>query len=352
MSLKPTCTLLCFTGFLVFLLSETLFGRTVLATHHKPQIVFGSTRDGNPEIYVMDADGNNLIRLTYHWEMDIQPSWSPDGSRIAFASNRNGGNYQIYVIDSNGKNVRRLTAGINDGSPAWSPDGQKIAFTGLGDEEIGRENRKTKIYVVDPDGRNLQKLAGDILSIDLYPAWSPDSQRIAFVSYREGVSAEIYVMDADGTNHQRLTHDEETDRHPAWSPDGSKIAFSTQLDNDDDDNIIAVMNADGTSRRNLTGDVLNGIWERDSDAAWSPDGKTIAYVSGIPGRNDTAIHLMTADGVHLKRLGKLHNGVDYSPDWLAGAALAVSPASKQHTIWGKLKSWSDMPFNPVAHESH
>ena len=148
------------------------------------------------------------------------------------------------------------------------------------------------------------------------------------------MSAEIYVMDADGTNHQRLTHDEETDRHPAWSPDGSKIAFSTQLDNDDDDNIIAVMNADGTSRRNLTGDVLNGIWERDSDAAWSPDGKTIAYVSGIPGRNDTAIHLMTADGVHLKRLGKLHNGVDYSPDWLAGAAPSLCHRRVNSTQFG------------------
>ena len=183
MSLKPTCILLCFTGFLVFLLSETLFRRTVLATHHKPQIVFGSTRDGNPEIYVMDADGNNQIRLTYHWEMDIQPSWSPDGGRIAFASNRNGGNYQIYVMDSNGKNVRRLTAGINDRNPAWSPGGQKIAFTGIGDEEIGRENRKAKIYVVTPDGTNLKKLAGHIPSTDLDPAWSPDSQRIVFASY-------------------------------------------------------------------------------------------------------------------------------------------------------------------------
>ena len=334
MVLKPNCILLYFTGFLVSLLGGSMSGSTLLASHHKPQIVFGSTRDGNPEIYVMDADGNNQIRLTNHWEADLAPSWSPDGARIAFSSNRNGGSYQIYVMDSNGKNVRRLTSGVNDRNPARSPGGEKIAFTGIGDEEIGRENRKAKIYVVGADGSNPQRLAGDIPSTDLNPAWSPDGQRIAFASYREDKAAEIYLMDADGMNHQRLTHDEANDREPAWSPDGSKIVFKVEFDEDD---IIAVIDNDGNNRKNLTEEVLNGVWESKTGPTWSPDGKAIAYVSGIPGRNDTAIHLMTVNGVHLKRLGKLHNGVDYSPDWFAGAALAVSPASKRHTIWGKLK---------------
>ena len=328
MSLKPDRIMLYFTGFLLSLLGASAFGRTALASHHKPQIVFGSTRDGNPEIYLMDAEGTNQIRLTNHPTWDIQPSWSPDGGRIAFVSDRNGGNYQIYVMDSNGKNVKRLTDGEYDWRPAWSPDGQQIAFHSIRNEE------KAKIFVVSPDGTNLKRLSGDIPSTDMEPAWSPDGQRIAFKSYRAGGTGEIYVMDADSTNQQKLTDDAAVNGAPSWSPDGSKIAFEASLD---EDTILAVMNADGTNRRDLTEEVLNGIWERNSDPAWSPDGRTIAYVTGIPGRNDTAIHLMTVDGVHLKRLGKLHNGVDYSPEWFAGAGLAVSPASSQITVWGKLK---------------
>ena len=331
MPLNLNCTLLYLAGFLISLLSETMFGRTVLASHHMPQIAFASTRDGNPEIYVMDADGNNQIRLTNHPEWDYQPSWSPDGARIAFVSNRNGGNSQIYVMDSNGKNVKLLTNGTLGWYPAWSPDGQTIAYHGPVKDDWVEEGH-SGIILIAPDGSNRRILAGDIPVLDREPAWSPDSQRIAFVSWREGWTGDIGVMDADGRNPKRLTHTSNNERYPAWSPDGSKIAFTTVQE---EDFVLSVMDADGTNQRFLTEEVLDGRMQLVFHPAWSPDGRTIAYHFGQG--LDRGIHLITADGEYLKRLGDVHKGGDSWPDWFAAASLAVPPASKQVTTWGKLK---------------
>ena len=334
MPLKPNRILPYFTGFLVVLLSVTMFWKTAFASHHKAQIAFTSTRDGNPEIYVMHADGENQIRLTRHPEEDKMPSWSPDGKKIAFVSMRNGGRNQIHVMDSNGENIRRITEGAFDLNPAWSPDGRTIAYDG---REVGEENRK--IRLIAPDGTNRRRLARDIPSNDSQAAWSPDNQRIAFLSSRGIWGNEIYLMDADGTNQKRLTRDGWDDRAPAWSPDGSKIAFSAG----GGDIFIVVMNADGTDRKRLPEEALDEVPVLNSYPAWSPDGAKIAYYSGIRGDNKGGIHLMTANGKHLKRLGNAHKGYDYDPDWFDPAALAVFPASKQLTIWGKLKKLEPNP---------
>ena len=317
----------------ICILNLTLLTRDVDA---HAQIAFTSTRDGNPEIYVMDANGNNQIRLTHHPVEDAVPSWSPDGRRIVFVSNRNGGNYQIYVMDDDGKNVRRITEGAHDSTPAWSPDGRTIAYDG---HEDGEENRK--IRLIAPDGTNRRRLAGDIPSWDVSAAWSPDSQRIAFVSSRGIWGNEIYVMDADGTNQQRLTRDGLDDRGPVWSPDGGKIAFFTIRG---DDIFIVVMNADGSDRKKLPEDMLNGVPMANAYPAWSPDGSKIAYSAGKVGQIDGwEIHLMNVDGKHLKRLTHPHKGSDYDPDWFDPATLAVLPTSKQFTIWGKLKKLEPNP---------
>ena len=108
-NLTPRCLL--FAGLCVCLTSGELWLRNGLA-EQKSQIVFSSKRDGNWEIYMMDAKGESQIRLTHHPLNDLQPVWSPDGTRIAFVSNRNGGNIQIYLMDSDGKNPTRLTDGV------------------------------------------------------------------------------------------------------------------------------------------------------------------------------------------------------------------------------------------------
>ena len=123
MRLKPTYRLLFFTGLFAILLTEAMVARNALA-FNTSRIVFTSLRDGNNEIYVMDADGGNQENLTNHPAYDGQPDWSPDGTKIAFVSLRDGVS-QIYVMNADGKNPIRLTDGPRwKYDPDWSPDGK------------------------------------------------------------------------------------------------------------------------------------------------------------------------------------------------------------------------------------
>jgi TolB protein len=234
------------------------------------KIVFYSRRDGNDEIYVMNADGTNQTRLTTDPAVDIDPTWSPDGTKIAFTSWRDG-NYEIYVMNADGTNQTRLTTDpAGERLPAWSPDGTKIAFIS------NRAGNNIDIYVMNADGTNQTRLTTDP-AWDVSPTWSPDGTKIAFTSWRDG-NGEIYVMNADGTNQTRLTTDPAWDVSPAWSPDGSKIVFHSNRDGNDE---IYVMNADGTGQTRLTNNPAN-----DALPAWSPDGTKIAFSSDRAGNWD------------------------------------------------------------------
>ena len=130
----------------VLMINATLSLDTWAQMSKKAQIAFTSSRDGNLEIYVMEADGRNVRNLTNHHSWDAWPTWSPDGQRIVFASKRNGILADLYVMDADGKNTRQLTNFPGDvGEPAWSPDGQKIAFSSshidIGAIDIYRDER-------------------------------------------------------------------------------------------------------------------------------------------------------------------------------------------------------------------
>ena len=260
-------------------------------------IVFVSSRDGNPEVYIMDADGSNPVNLTNHPSVDGEPSWSPDGSKIVFGSYRDG-NPEVYVMDSDGSNPVNLTnhPAFDGGEPSWSPDGSKIAFRS---DRSGND----EIYVMDADGSNPVNLTNHPLA-DGEPSWSPDGSKIAFGSYRDG-NAEIYVMDADGSNPANLTNHPLADFLPAWSPDGARIAFVSARG--DGDQEIYVMDADGGNPVNVTDHPSS-----DQDPAWSPDASKIAFLADRDGNFD--IYVMDADGSNPVNLTN-HLSADSNPFW-------------------------------------
>ena len=196
------------------------------------KIAFSTNRFGHWGIYVMNADGSGVERLTYSvYEKNLaqqagawyhryhhgNPAWSPDGKKIAFTSSGDG---EIFVMNADGSGVMRLTYFDADAlSLTWSPDGQKIAFSSYRD---GWNNRA--IYSADGSGVVRLTYSG---GSDYAPAWSPDGRKIAFSSDRDG-DDEIYAMNADGSDVERLTYF--GGRSPAWSPDGRWIAFASDRD--------------------------------------------------------------------------------------------------------------------------
>ncbi|MDQ3547569.1 MAG: hypothetical protein M3439_02015, partial [Chloroflexota bacterium] len=267
------------------------------------QIAFTSIRDGNAEIYLANADGSGLTRLTDNPDADFEPAWSPDGARIAFVSVRDGQQH-LYVMNADGSNVQRVTDDIHGVVvPVWSPDGVWIAFSGVTDTSF------MDIFIVRPDGSDLRQLT-DWQGIDTAPAWSLSSQQIAYQSDAgAGGMLDIFVVNIDGTGSVNLTNDVIQQREPHWSSDGAQIAFS-HASHEVEIEPGYTGTYDTIAFYNTTlqgGNPFRPTSILGSTPRWSPDGHYLAYRRFIsePGRTGTTaetLHLLQADGLETGRI--------------------------------------------------
>jgi TolB protein len=270
------------------------------------RISFMTTRDGNFEIYSMDAKGENLKNITCNKATDYGFSHTPNG-RLVFYSNREG-NDEIYVQEADGKKTTNLTNHpAADRITCVSPDGKKIAFISSRDHEAG------EIYVMDIDGSHVKRLTNNDNFEDA-PSWSPDGKQLVFSrdikpasdSSKETASnGEVFVMDADGSHVRRLTNRPGFDGGPQFSPDGKQIAFYGKTETGNYE--IFIMGADGGNLVNLTEDPME-----DYSPSWSLDGQWIAYTKGDSKNYDVwLIHLATRIKTRLTTQPKR----DESPFW-------------------------------------
>ena len=273
----------------------------IIIARSVPSIAYQSRESGESlwSVYVMSSDGSDRTWLTEGQAGFLAaPSWSPDGSKIAFVSDRSG-NPDIWVMDRDGTNLVDLTKNTaKDHSPAWSPDGEWIAFASV------RDSLYWELYLMHPDGSGVQRLTWWEDASDLSPTWSPDGMRLAFASKRDG-NWEIYSMDRDGGNLARLTNHPADDTNPAWSPDGSRIAFESTRDKYAE---IYVMPSIGGEPVNVS----NLAFSSEHGPTWSPDGGRIAFYSDRDGEWD--IYVMASDGSDVVKLTG-DNTNDQVPAW-------------------------------------
>jgi dipeptidyl aminopeptidase/acylaminoacyl peptidase len=256
-------------------------------------IVFSSNRDGNNEIYVMDAAGSGVTRLTNHLASDTFPSWSPNGEMIVFTSDRDG-NEEIYVMDRDGSNQINVSKDPGrDYDPVWSPDSTKVLFTS--ERETGRE-----VFVMNLDGSGQDRLSNNAGRQNSTAAWSPNGEKIAFTSYQGDLN--ISTIQSNGAVEIVLTDDPADDSSPAWSPDGTQIAFHSWRDGNPE---IYVMKSDGTEPVRLTFDSA-----ADFAPSWSRDGTKIVFESERD--KIRGVYTINPDGTGLTRISQLG---DSSPAW-------------------------------------
>jgi len=288
------------------------------------KIAFTSDRDGNREIYVMNADGTNQVRLTNNLVVDDHPTWSPDGTKIAFVSEKPSGGFAIFIMSNDGTNKVEVTPLIFNATAypiwdlwgmSWSPDGNRIVFQQKAEPSIAPAY-PNDIFIVNTDGSNRHILLGDPAD-DRQPSWSPDGSKILFSRSVSQFHHNLFTVKPDGTNLQPLANFAgDTDLSATWSPAGDKIAFML-FDYANFEN-IAIVNADGSNRFWFDSGSLNPDYGGRDKPDWSPDGNKIIF--HVDGDRGTQIYVKNVDGTGLTRLTNLP-GNNFKPSWQSLTAI-------------------------------
>ena len=286
----------------------------------------GTPADVDPgHLFAIHPDGHGERPLHTAWRSpyafgDQAAAWSPDGERVAYASDEEtgAGYLAIYVMNADGSGVRRLTPLVRTSlSPAWSPDGARILFSVL------RQGRGD-LHVIDADGGSERRLTRLESVVEVDGVWSPDGRQIALTfGDRFG---DIGLIDAEGSgalvNLTRTTGLHES--LPDWSPDGRQLAFQSIGFGSSPRWDVHVMNRDGSGRVEVT----HGFGAGAVAPVWSPDGGQIAFSARVSDNQDI-FTLDVADG-EFRRV-TTHPAVDTRPDWqpIARPPGPTSPAAAQ-----------------------
>jgi len=231
------------------------------------RVVFSRGSGDRRDLYVVDYDGEELLRLTANRTLNLCPAWKPDASEIAFTS-YDGGRQGLYSLDTATGKVRRIIAqdGLNLGAN-WHPDGSEllVSLSRAGDPEI---------YRVASDGEILRRLTA-MPSIEISPCWDPAGRDLVFTSDRTG-TPQLYIVDGDGAGRRRLTFEGRYNDSADWSPDGERIVYATRQG---DLTQLVLIRATGEERRLLT----DARWRNCEDPSWAPDGRHVVFASDRSG---------------------------------------------------------------------
>ena len=277
------------------------------------QIAFASDRTGLPQIFLVDLKGESAFQVTNMQGGACQPSWSPDGLRIAFISPCKGNediytNTSLHVINADGSGLTTLDASPGGNfDPAWSPDGKTIAFT-------SSRTGQMEIFMlpVDDPTAVVQVTKGASRVESRMPTWSPDGSKLVYVVKRVGVY-QIWMMNADGTESAQIIRSGQAynDYSPVWSPRDDIIIFNQRCAKTYCNPYL--LSTSPTERSNEQGLKLqlNVVFIEDID--FSPDGFYLAY-EGVGDSNNFDIFFMTLSGGDKVRL-TTDSANDFQPTW-------------------------------------